>query len=711
MCLSCYASLVGDYRFAADAPGANEIRNRLPDMVIGERNVRWMTEPETDFGHGVSTKVSVPNPVLCGYLPVGGTGGAPSNNWALCWTRGATEIPQHPDLDLGDSFTLWLRFAYVGAAPGAGSGRAVVLLERRPEAPGLGFRLECVHPGFVKLTASRDGTAAEEVQTSAARMRMEQGVWYDLAVVFDRGRVSFWQTEISESGPGSTMEQTVTFASTRTVAPGSGPLRVAPAMGMLERLRIYRGEALDGIRVASLSAGVRMPVWRSAGELRVGTNTQLFLDDDIVESRTGLTRRLHSVKKHASNPVLAKSSPFEGKHLSLWSPVLWDPEEKLYKLWYVSHGGAADADTEGEPDYHFQAVSRDGIHWDKPVLNITGAHNRISVPTVSSYGTHLQYLWKDADAPDPQQRYKAFGLTGYLGFFTSPDGLSWAYRGLTAYGTDDTPANVRVPWLDRYVHVVRPTMTGKPPGYRTIAVGDSSGTMDGVWPWKLLFTPDATDRASDPDLQFYGMPMSPYQECLIGFLWIYHSGAADTIETQLAFSRDGRNWIRPGNRQPVIAPGQPGEWDAGMVYGTCLLVIGDEIRVYYHGWSGTHSAVGTGAIGFGTLRLDGFASLRAGAGAGAGAGTLTTKPFVCEGRTLRINADVPSGQVRVEVQDKAGRPLSGFRLRDCRPFSGDAVRHRFAWQGKSDLTEFLGREIRLHFEVLRGDLYSFRLAP
>ena len=697
---SALTSLVGDYRFHHDAPGANQVTGRLPDIVISEKTLKWWDKspsPEgADLGHGVLSTAEIPNPVLRGYLPVGGTGDAPSNNWALCWTREAAEIPAHPDLDLGERFTLWMRFAYVGAArAGEYGAKTVVLLERWREAPDRAFRLTCEYPGFVRLSISGDGRDSEQLTASASRMRLQQAVWYDLAVVFDRGRVTFYQTAIGEAGPGPTVKQTMSASAFRSMASVAGPLKVAKHMGMVERVRIYRGEALGLGQVESLSAGVRMPVWNDAGRAEVGNDTQLFLDDGVIESMTGLVRRWHQVEKHPGNPL------FVAHKINCYFTVMRDEEDDLYKMWYLAW-----------PE-HCYATSRDGIVWEKPVLNVKGPDNRTSVAKFSaSYPTQLLYVWKDPDDPIPGQTYQAFALVqGFIAHYVSADGFVWKYRQLAACGTDDTPASTYAPWLDRYVHVIRPLMVGKPPGYRTIAVADSpTPGMDQIQPWKLVFTPDAIDRAADPDLQFYGMPIGQYEKTLIGLLWIFHSGAAQTIEVQLAFSRDGRNWMRPKDRQPLIRLGPKGAWDSGMIYsGSNLLLVDDEIRIYYAAYPNTHNQAPKHpqGIGLGTLRRDGFVSLYA----GETAGTLITRPFPCEGKMLSINADVPDGSVRVEVQDGNGTPVTGFRLEDCRPFQGDAVRHRVAWKDGEDLSGLAGRKIRLRFVVQRGHLYSFRLAP
>lgn len=58
-------------------------------------------------------------------------------------------------------------------------------------------------------------------------------------------------------------------------------------------------------------------------------------------------------------PVIVPTEPWEKRSLMCPS-ILWDEEEKLYKLWYSGGGWF-------EPDALGYAVSPDGIHWTKPV--------------------------------------------------------------------------------------------------------------------------------------------------------------------------------------------------------------------------------------------------------------------------------------------------------------------------------------------------------
>src|SRR5579872_3319813 len=82
---------------------------------------------------------------------------------------------------------------------------------------------------------------------------------------------------------------------------------------------------------------------------------QLFIDDDIVSELNGVRRELHQPRKLGS--VLRSDRPWEG---TIWTETApsWNPEKKLWMLWYGSDGGTA------------YATSQDGIYWEKPVLGV-----------------------------------------------------------------------------------------------------------------------------------------------------------------------------------------------------------------------------------------------------------------------------------------------------------------------------------------------------
>jgi len=182
---SC-AELIGDYRFAREAPLANSIEGGLPAI---ERNGFNPDYP----------------PLLTGQeIPAGGEG-APGNGWALAWTtyvpqvgyegytQAETRIPADPRLSLGARFTLWMRVLYGGKARSGGGyqlltldgpdGKPVLEWTTTADETDLALSLNVVGPG--------GKTTAHSIKSEPSHIKLLNSRWYDLALTFDRGKVAF----------------------------------------------------------------------------------------------------------------------------------------------------------------------------------------------------------------------------------------------------------------------------------------------------------------------------------------------------------------------------------------------------------------------------------------------------------------------------------------------------------------------------------------
>ena len=90
-------------------------------------------------------------------------------------------------------------------------------------------------------------------------------------------------------------------------------------------------------------------------------------------------------------------------------------------------------------------------------------------------------------------------------------------------------------------------------------------------------------------------------------------------------------------------------------------------------------------------------------------GVVITKPFVCRGNQLLINADASRGRIRVELLDEMGVALPGFEEDRSDPLHGDSVSQLVSWDGKSDLSSLEGRKIKLRLLMSHSKLFSFRV--
>lgn len=107
---------------------------------------------------------------------------------------------------------------------------------------------------------------------------------------------------------------------------------------------------------------------------------QLFIDDEFVESKDGLTRTLHQPQDIDANPVIVPEHPWEHRRIPYGS-VLWFPNEKKFKCWYLalniydSRPGFRGYRKEHHLPIHeaafiCSAESKDGVAWTKPELGL-----------------------------------------------------------------------------------------------------------------------------------------------------------------------------------------------------------------------------------------------------------------------------------------------------------------------------------------------------
>lgn len=242
----------------------------------------------------------------------------------------------------------------------------------------------------------------------------------------------------------------------------------------------------------------------------------------------------------------------------------------------------------------------------------------------------------------------------------------------------------------------------------------------------------------------YTMPVCEYEGMYLGFptrmittgpyTWDWDHG--DRIEQGsngdgpqyafLAYSRNLRDWSEQENT-PFIDTSpitDEGVYDNGMVMGAVPVRNGDELWFYYVGYRFTHHqhhelapewyqrggiapemrrCWPVGGVFLSRLRLDGFASMRA----GENPGMLLTPPLTLPEGQLFVNINNPSGNLVVEVVDEQGYPLPGFAKRDCIPVATDSIRVPVRWKGGGSLAGITRKTVHFRFHFRQGDLYAF----
>lgn len=458
-----------------------------------------------------------------------------------------------------------------------------------------------------------------------------------------------------------------------------------------------------------------------------------FADDSGVASSSGVKRTVHPARTRPQ-PVLEGSAPQEGSRVYLHGSVHYDEATGLLRMWYAGHPDLPDGKKakvegfrSGKGNFVLYATSKDGLSWERPML---GFHEFQGSKTNNIiYDFHSPSVLVDALDPDFARRYKMLGsLRGAYYSATSPDGLHWSGPKEPIVNSSDNITLTRDPMSGDYLAFLRPkqtTIRGYP--RRVVALSRSRDFVKWSKP-EMVFAPDELDdaRATEPGqrTEVNNMSVFPHAAGFLGFPTIFHVTAADrpasqlspgqsatdgTLDVQLVTSADGRHWQRTEKREPIIARGASGSFDAGSIFsvGSTMVHVRDETWVYYTGLSTSHGAPMPPkriAIGRAEWRRHGFVSLDA----GEESGRIETKPLRLVAPRLVINADASGGEVRVALHEVDGSDIVGFSLEECTPLHADDLRWTSTWKNGASLPT--DRPIRVLVELKNARLFSLSSA-
>jgi len=495
----------------------------------------------------------------------------------------------------------------------------------------------------------------------------------------------------------------------------------------------------------------------------IGCEKQLFIDERWFGSQTGMRLCVNPPTKHER--VLLPERPWESTGVLAFNTVL--EHEGTFHLWYDTIGPVK----EGKHARGLcHATSDDGINWRRTEVDLFEwegiRRNNIVMPGAEGVGVMV-----DPNGP-AEHRFKALaiingndvwpesrgcicqfdssGIWMELYLCTSPDGTLWRKIGPALPFFHDTQNQFLYDdRLGRYVAYVRAKEVKPIRAVGRIEFDDPMGL-----PWPHKAKPNAphgpgitrgssrnaeipivlcTDGDDPGECDFYNPCVVKYPwapDAYFSFPSFYRhyaepsgqddDGSGDPrgrrpndgpLEVQLATSRDGIKWVRPG-RRPYVPLGPEGDWDAGQVYMTIGMIRRDaEIWQYYSGTPHTHGTAEEdmtrpyGGVGMLVQRLDGFVS----ADADYTGGDFTTPPVTFSGQRLELNVDCSAmGEVWVEIRDEENRPIPGYGLDDCISVDRNHIAAPVRWKNREAAGELAGRPVRLHFRCRACKLYAFQ---
>ena len=382
-------------------------------------------------------------------------------------------------------------------------------------------------------------------------------------------------------------------------------------------------------------------------------------DDYYIEDRFGIERVVGDTIKLPVNPILIADRSWED---SVSSPqVIVDDEQGLFHMWYKGHNRTGytvqmqqhrDLEAGQAPPYFVgYARSRDGVHWEKPDLDLhpLGGFDRTNVVAVGDKRAQEHNVFLNPDRSDPKRRYvmtyKDVNSEGSSSLMvaTSEDGLDWKVdRDLSPIATNLRDGGHQVLYdddRDRWLYYRRP------PGLAQVSHLSVANIQ-------RRYGVSINDHFSPDGWSYPRMVLTPEEE--VDVPWIDHltvlrwgthfvglwTGLDEHVEglaeTHIAVSRDGIRWTRFPHRPVFIGRGRAGDFDAGEVgVPRSAVIVGDQTNIYYTGNMAGQKA------NRGKFASIGVARMRTGRWVGVKAdnpdGWLLTREMTVSGDRLELN--------------------------------------------------------------------------
>jgi len=502
---------------------------------------------------------------------------------------------------------------------------------------------------------------------------------------------------------------------------------------------------VSSVAVLLLAFALPAGVAEDSPPIALASRLELFVDHHLIDRMAG-DARLVLHEPIDEGPVFHFDKPWEGPYCGYFTVIR---DGGRYLLYYRGKPGMV---KDGIGEVTCYAQSTDGVHWTRPSLGLHAIHgstdNNViwapdSMETVDRLKiTHNFSPMLDTN-PDaaPDARFKALaGTGGATGLYAlaSADGIHWRLmrdEPVLTYESYAFDSQNLAFWSEAeraYVAYARLWVKSDDPGapipherhgIRTVGRAESSDFLD----WTDLQPMSYSDtRSQVPSTHLYTSQTHPYPRAP----HIYLAVAArfmpqrqvltdeqaqaigvdsryfkDTSDVVLLTSRGGHVYDR-AFLGAFVRPGIGARnWVSRTNYPALNIVQTSptELSLY----ANCDYAQPTAHLRRYSLRLDGFASVRA----GFSGGELLTKPVTFTGERLLLNfATSAAGSVRVELQDAGGTPIPGYSLDDSVELIGNEIKRAARWTSGESVAELAGRPVRLRFVLQDADVYALRFA-
>ena len=466
----------------------------------------------------------------------------------------------------------------------------------------------------------------------------------------------------------------------------------------------------------------------------IGDRLEIFVDRALIDTMDGATLTLGQSRPEEIS--LTFDHPWESSFSAAYMTVIKDGG--TYRLYYRGGSKTNTGMIKAGTEVTCYAESRDGKTWVKPKLGLvefegSKDNNIILGPTKLRSSCNFTAMLDDRPGVPAAERYKGVGSGSGreegLIRFVSPDGIHWKIDSdeiiFDGYKLDSLNVVSWLPAEQCYAIYMRAWSEGGTPGnpkprdaYRTIARSISKDFKTWSEPLRMQFSGEekARNLYSNATMPYFRAPhiliSTPHRmisEEVVprAELEAYHTelrAITNSIgDVMLMSSRDGTTYDRTF-MDAFVRPGmERGAWHARSLLASMGILPTSDAEMSFY--VSTNYAIPSHQIRRYSLRTDGFASIHA----GYKGGTVTTKPLRFSGEKLVLNYWTSAGGIiGVELLDEAGKPLPGYAAGDCQKIIGNEIRRVVSWGGKANLSDLVGKPVRLRFRIIDADLYSLR---
>ena len=476
----------------------------------------------------------------------------------------------------------------------------------------------------------------------------------------------------------------------------------------------------------------------------------LVIDNQDLLEISHLKRKTNQAVKHPE-PVLKLDAPWDIRKSDELNSinVIYDEQDELFKMWYTVIGRIL-GQYWGSGLKSAYATSKDGIHWEKPIMNmveINGSkeNNYIIEEMKSLYHTII------IDPSDiPARRYKMILAvdskeTSWAKFHIplnlaySSDGIIWnrpEHVNPVMRGISDGVWSLLYDRDRRKYQIYSRRVPNLP---RDISLYESHDLVNWEDKGRVLVGGDELDPPEMYNL--HGMIPFFYEDfCLAVLETIYflpemenacvHQAPSEDwpfknlgiLDIQFSYSRDGQTWSRPQDRSPIIPTGSSDSPDEGVTFSarSAPLVIDGDTWMYYTACRNRHTywsqkeimakygndARQSHCAMLAIMPEDHWVSLDADNNEGH---------FVCKPwgppHEIFVNTDAEGGSVEAELVTPYGKVVPEYSRGDCVAITANGKNQLLKWKHGKSPWETIAKDhlggLLVKFYLKNAKLYSY----